>query len=45
VQDTVEKLKAKLIEAAGVYRKDKEVGDLRVGKLMTDARLACDAGS
>jgi hypothetical protein len=24
-QDTVEKVKAKLIEAAGVYRQDKEV--------------------
>lgn len=30
VQECVEKLKAKLIEAAGVYRKDKETLDWHV---------------
>lgn len=31
IQDTVKEVKAKLIEAAEVYRKDKEVSSLKVG--------------
>ncbi|RSH81199.1 uncharacterized protein EHS24_008636 [Apiotrichum porosum] len=39
--DTVDKLKAKLIEAAGVYRKDKETLDWHVMQDPKDATKFC----